>query len=142
MGGVRFTKEVVLDQPIERVRVVISDPAHVHQWQPDLVSITQHSETPGAPGSTATLTYRKFSLEETVLAATADERTSRYETRGMVHMITNRYSAIDSERTLLVCTNEIQLSGLLRLGRRLLAKSLREQAERNIDNFKAFIDAC
>ena len=49
----RFTKEIVLNQPIERVRVLTSDPAHVHEWQPDLVSITQHSDTPGAAGSTA-----------------------------------------------------------------------------------------
>ncbi|WP_330270610.1 SRPBCC family protein [Lentzea sp. NBC_00516] len=137
----RFTKEIVLDQPIERVRVLTSDPAHVHHWQPDLVSITQHGENPGAAGSTATLTYRKFSLEETVLAATADERTSRYETRGMVHTITNRYSAIDAHTTRLVCDSEIELSGLLKLGRKLLEKSLREQSERNLDNFKAFIDA-
>ena len=136
----RFTKEVVLNKPIERVRVLTSDPAHLHEWQPDLVSITQHSETPGAAGSTATLTYRRFKLEETVLAATADERTSRYETRGMVHTITNRYTALADGRTKLMCANEIELSGLLKLGRKVLEKSLREQAERNIDNFKAFID--
>lgn len=136
----RFTSEIVLNKPIEQVRVLTSDPAHVHQWQPDLVSITQHSETPGAAGSTATLTYRKFTLEETVLAATADERTSRYETRGMVHTITNRYTRIDDQRTKLVSDNEFQLSGLLKLGRRVLEKSLREQAERNLGNFKAFID--
>jgi hypothetical protein len=138
---VRFTKEVVLDQPIGRVRELTSDPAHLHHWQPDLVSITQHGDTPGAAGSTATLKYRKFTLEETVLAATADERVSRYETTGMVHTITNRYSALDDQRTLLVCDNEFQLSGLLKLGRRVLEKSLREQVERNVDNFKKFIDA-
>ncbi|USX48834.1 SRPBCC family protein [Lentzea sp. HUAS12] len=137
----RFTQEVVLEQPIERVRVLTSDPAHLHRWQPDLVGITPHGETPGAVGSTATLTYRKFTLEETVLAANADERISRYETRGMVHTITNRYSAIDDQRTLLVCDNEFQLSGLLALGRRMLEKSLREQVERNVGNFKTFIDA-
>lgn len=137
----KFTKEVVLDQPIGRVRELTADPAHLHQWQPDLVSITQHGDTPGTAGSTATLKYRKFTLEETVLAATADERVSRYETTGMVHTITNRYSAIDDQRTLLVCDNEFQLSGLLKLGRRMLEKSLREQVERNVDNFKKFIDA-
>ncbi|MDX3662677.1 SRPBCC family protein [Streptomyces sp. ID05-26A] len=137
----RFTKEIVLDQPIERVRVLTSDPAHLHRWQPDLVSITQHGQTPGAAGSTATLTYRRFKLEETVLTANAYERISRYETRGMVHTIANRYSVLDDRRTLLVCENEFQLSGLLRLGRRVLEKSLREQVERNVGNFKAFIDA-
>lgn len=137
----RFTKEIVLNQPIERVRVLTSDPAHVHEWQPDLVSITQHSDTPGAAGSTATLTYRKFTLEETVLTANADERTSRYETRGMIHTITNRYRAIDDRHTLLVCDSEIELTGLLKLGRKVLEKSLREQSERNLDNFKAFIDS-
>ncbi|RDI23701.1 SRPBCC family protein [Lentzea flaviverrucosa] len=137
----KFTKEVVLDRPIETVRVITSDPAHLHGWQPDLVSITQHSETPGAPGATATLRYRKFTLEETVLSATADERISRYRTTGMVHTITNRYSAIDDRHTLLVCDNEFELSGLLKLGRRVLEKSLREQVERNVENFKAFIDA-
>ncbi|GGN16985.1 hypothetical protein GCM10011609_67290 [Lentzea pudingi] len=137
----RFTKEIVLDQPIERVRVLTSDPAHLHRWQPDLVSITQHGEMPGAEGSTATLTYRRFTLEETVLAANAHERISRYETRGMVHTIANRYSVLDGRRTLLVCENEFELSGLLRLGRRVLEKSLREQVERNVENFKKFIDA-
>lgn len=136
----RFTKEVVLNKPIDQVRVLTSDPAHIHEWQPDLVSITPHSETPGAAGSTATLTYRKFTLEETVLAATADERTSRYETRGMIHTITNRYSAIDANSTKLVSDSEIELVGLLRLGRRILEKSLREQSERNIDDFKAYVD--
>lgn len=137
----RFTKEVVLEQPIERVRVLTSDPAHLHHWQPDLVSITQHGEMPGAAGSTATLTYRGFTLEETVLSANASERVSRYETRGMVHTIANRYTALDDRRTLLVCDNEFQLSGLLRLGRRVLEKSLREQVDRNVENFKKFIDA-
>jgi carbon monoxide dehydrogenase subunit G len=138
---VRFTKEVVLERPIEQVRVLTSDPAHLHSWQPDLVSITQHSDTPGVAGSTATLKYRKFTLEETVLSATADERVARYETRGLVHTIANRYTALDDGRTLLVCDNEFALSGLLRLGRRVLEKSLREQVERNVENFKAFIDA-
>ena len=138
----RFTKEVVLDQPIERVRVLTSDPAHLHEWQPDLVGITHHTATPGAAGSTATLRYRKFTLEETVLSATADERVSRYRTPGMVHTITNRYTAVDDRHTLLVCDNEFELSGIMKLGRRVLEKSLREQVERNVDNFKAFIDAC
>ncbi|MEV6238054.1 SRPBCC family protein [Lentzea sp. NPDC051838] len=136
----KFTKEIVLNKPIEQVRVLTSDPAHLHHWQPDLVGIAQHSETPGAPGSTATLTYRRFRLHETVLAATADERTSRYETRGMVHTITNRYSAIDASTTRLVSDSEIELAGLLKLGRKILEKSLREQSERNLDNFKAYID--
>ncbi|MFD9704791.1 SRPBCC family protein [Lentzea sp. NPDC059081] len=138
----RFTKEVVLDKPIDRVRVLTSDPGHLHHWQPDLVSITQHGDTPGAAGSTATLEYRKFTLEETVLSATADERISRYATTGMVHTITNRYSVVDDQHTLLVCDNEFELSGLLKLGRKVVERTLREQVERNVDSFKAFIDAC
>ncbi|HEX7304599.1 SRPBCC family protein [Lentzea sp.] len=137
----RFTEEVVLDQPIDRVRELTSDPGHLHHWQPDLVSITQHSDTPGAPGSTATLRYRKFTLEETVLSATADERVTRYRTTGMVHTITNRFSVVDDRHTLLVCDNEFELSGIMRLAGRVLEKSLREQVERNVGNFKAFIDA-
>lgn len=136
----RFTKELVLDQPIERVRVLTSDPAHLHQCQQDLVSITQHGETPGAAGSTATLTYRKSKFEETVLAATADERTSRYESRGMVHTITNRYSVIDDRHTLMVCENEIQVPVLLRFFRRRILKVLQEESERGLANFKAYID--
>ncbi len=138
----RFTEQVVLDKPIDQVRALTSDPGHLRHWQPDLVSITSHDGTPGAAGSTATLKYRRFTLEETVLSATADERVSRYRTTGMVHTITNRYSVVDDEHTLLVCDNEFELSGLLELGRRVLEKSLREQVERNVRNFKAFIDAC
>lgn len=136
----RFTKEIVLDQPIERVRVLTSDPAHLHEWQQDLVSITQHSETPGAPGSTATLDYRKFKFEETVLAATADERTSRYESRGMVHTITNRYRVIDDQHTLMVCENEIRVPLLLRFFNRRILRVLQEESERGLANFKAYVD--
>ncbi|MFS8105016.1 SRPBCC family protein [Lentzea alba] len=136
----RFTKEIVLNQPIERVRVLTSDPEHLHHWQPELVSITQHSDTPGAAGSTATLTYRKFKFEETVLAATADERTSRYESRGMVHTITNRYSAIDDQHTLMVCENEIRVPLPLRLFNRRITNVLQEESERGLDRFKAYID--
>ncbi|MFD5829871.1 SRPBCC family protein [Lentzea sp. NPDC060358] len=137
----RFTKQVVLDQPIERVRALTSDPDHPRHWQPDLVGITRRTGTPGAPGATATLKYRTFTFEETVLSATADERVSRNEMTGMVHTITNRFSAIDDRHTLLVCDNEFELSGLLRLAGRVLEKTLREQVERNVAHFKAFIDA-
>lgn len=136
----RFTKEIVLNKPIEQVRVLTSDPEHLHHWQPELVSITQHSQTPGVAGSTATLTYRKFKFEETVLAATADERTSRYESRGMVHTITNRYSAIDDQHTLMVCENEIRTPLLLRLFHRRISRVLQEESERGLANFKAYID--
>ncbi|MEU0880340.1 SRPBCC family protein [Lentzea sp. NPDC005914] len=136
----RFTKEIVLDKPIEQVRVLTSDPDHLLHWQPDLVGITQHSPTPGVAGATATLTYRKFRFEETVLAATADERTSRYEARGMVHTITNRYRAVDDQHTLLVCENEIRTPFLLRLFHRRINRVLQEETERNLANLKAYID--
>lgn len=136
----RFTKEIVLNQPIERVRVLTSDPGHLHHWQPDLVSITQHSETPGAAGATATLTYRKVRFEETVLTATADERTSRYEARDMVHTITNRYRVIDDRHTLMVSDNEIRVPVLLRLFQRRISKVLQEESERGLENFKAYVD--
>lgn len=136
----RFTKEVVLNKPIDQVRILTSDPGHLHHWQPELVGITQHSQTPGAVGSTATLTYRKFKFEETVLAATADERTSRYETRGMVHTITNRYRAIDDRRTMMVSEHEIRTPFLLRLFHRRIAKVLQEESERGLASFKAYVD--
>ncbi|MDT7782499.1 MAG: hypothetical protein QOF58_918 [Pseudonocardiales bacterium] len=136
----KFTKEIVLNKPIEQVRVLTSDPEHLLHWQPDLVSITPHSQTPGAAGSTATLTYKKFRFEETVLAATADERISRYESRGMVHTIANRYSAIDDQHTLMVSENEIRTPVLLRLFHRRINKVLQEESERGLANFKAYVD--
>ncbi|WP_394613428.1 SRPBCC family protein [Lentzea sp. JNUCC 0626] len=136
----RFTKEIVLDRPIERVRVLTSDPAHLHEWQPDLVSITQHSQTPGAAGATATLEYRHGRLEETVLAANADERAFRYESRAQVHTVSYRYAPLPDGRTLLTYTNEMRLSGVLRLFTRRITRVTRERAEQGLDRLKAFVD--
>ncbi|GLY48846.1 SRPBCC family protein [Lentzea sp. NBRC 102530] len=137
----RFTKEIVLDRPIERVRVLTSDPAHLHAWQPDLVSITQHSQTPGAAGATATLRYRHGRLEETVLAANADERSFRYESRARTHTVSYRYSRLGDDRTLLTYSDEMRLSGVSRLFAGRITRAARERAEQGLDRFKAFIDA-
>ncbi|WP_020666344.1 SRPBCC family protein [Amycolatopsis nigrescens] len=141
----KFAKEIIIDRPLAEVLTLLEDPEHVKQWQPDLVSITPLSGTPGEAGAKATLAYRSdgrdFELTETVVSRDPHgQSVSTYETKGMLHTVTNHFTALDGNRTKMVSENDMQFSGAMKLMGKMLAKSLRTRAETNIENFKHFAE--
>jgi uncharacterized protein YndB with AHSA1/START domain len=111
----RFTKEIIISQPLGRVLELLDDPEHIKQWQPDLLSITPLGGTPGRPGAKSSLAYevngRQVNLIETIVARNLPkENTATYETNGMVHTISNRLSAVDGKTTKMVSDNHIQFN--------------------------------
>ncbi|RJQ82828.1 SRPBCC family protein [Pseudonocardiaceae bacterium YIM PH 21723] len=141
----RFSKEVIFNQPLRRVAELLGDPDHIRHWQADLVSITRDSGTPGSAGAKSTLSYnskgRAFELHETLVAAELPAQTvSSYEAPGMVHTITNQLAEVDEHSTKLISDNEITFTGPMRAMGPLLGATLRRQSEQRLEHLKAYVD--
>ena len=141
----RFSWELEIAQPLERVLEVLEDPYHPLAWQPGLVSITPLEGSLGAEGSVASYQYdldgQYFELRETIVVnQTPAEHTARYEGRGMVHTVTNRFEPADVGTTRLVSRHQGYFTGVVRLLSPLLRRPMRERWRVELARFRTYVE--
>lgn len=142
----RFAWELEIAQPLDRVMERLADPQHPLRWQPGLVRIVPLEGTLGREGSVARYEFdlhgRYFELVETVLVdRLPEERVARYEGRGLVHTVTNRFTAVDAEVTGLLSRHEGFFTGAARLLALPLRRPMRERWRIELAHFRTYIES-
>lgn len=142
----KFTEEVVIDRALGHVMQLADNPDNIRHLQPELVSIELLNGPPRQPGAKSRLVYningRRMEMIETIVVNNIpEETTSTYETKGLVHTITNRFVELDDNSTKMISDNDLHFTGFMKLMGKVVQGELVKQSKKNIANFKAFAES-
>lgn len=143
----RYSEEIEIELPRERVIELFDDPESLHRWQEGLTHFELESGSPGQPGARTRLVYdtrgRRFELIETITVRDLPERfEGTYETPGMWNEVRNRFEELGPDRTRWTCDSEFRGQTLMMKALCLLAPGLfRKETRRMLEAFREFAEA-
>jgi len=140
----RYTQEVVISAPRDKVVRLFTDPEHFSEWQPEIVCYELVSGEQSQTGAKAELTSRAFNsvtgMTETIeLNALPDGIDIIYETHGVWNRNSNRFVAESPTSTRWIASNEFSFQGA-RKALALLEGSFKKESLGVMERFKAFAE--
>lgn len=141
----KYTKEVIINQPLKKVVELFKSPDNLKKWQPGFKGMENISGAPGEVGSKSKLIYgmgnREVVMIETVLSNNLPEEFSaKFFANGVENIQQSRFYAVDDNTTKLVSDNEFRLRGIMKLWGWLMPGSFKKQTQKYLDYFKAFAE--
>jgi carbon monoxide dehydrogenase subunit G len=142
----RYTTEVTINLPRERVIELFDDVDNLKKWQPGLQSFEHISGEPGQPGAKSRLVYdmngRKIEMIETITSRNLpDEFSGTYDAKGVHNVMVNRFYADSPDRTRWVTESEFQFGGFMRLLGLFMRGSFPKQTRKTMEDFKRFAES-
>ena len=142
----KYTREVVIDLPRDRVIELFDDADNLPKWQDGLQRFEHVSGEPGQPGAKSRLVYdhrgRRWELFETITERNLpDEFTAIYETEGVWNLMKNRFEEEGPNRTRWIAESDFRSSGLtMRLMSIFLRPIFTSRTMKTLRDFKAFAE--
>ncbi len=141
----KYTCELVVNLPRQRMIELFDNPDHMYKWQPGLVSFEHTSGEAGQPGAKSKLLYdmngRKMEMVETILTRNLpDEFYGTYEAKGVYNIIENHFSEDGPDRTRWVMETEFRFSGLMKVMAFFMGGVFRKQSMTHMNDFKKFAE--
>ena len=140
----KYTCEINIDQPIDRVLELFDNPDNMKEWQPGLVSYEHISGTPGQPGAQMKLNYkmgkREVEMVETLISREDYKFSGTYEAKGVWNRIDAEFEKIDDNQTRYLTHQEFQLKGIMKLYGWLLPGAFKKQTMVYMKHFKDFAE--
>ena len=143
----RYTLEMDLDIPRDKVIEYFDNPDNLPKWQPTLISFDHMSGEPGQAGAKTQLKYkmgkREVEMIETIVTRNLpDEFTGTYEAKGVWNEVINYFHEIDDgQRTRWVFETEFKCSGMIRIMAFFMPGMFRKESLKNMERFKEFAEA-
>ena len=140
----RYTQEISIDAPRDRVVELFTDPTYFAEWQPGLECYELISGTQAQAGAKAELTTRAGNrvtgMTETIESnSLPDELVAIYETHGVWNRIVNQFIADDDNTTRWIVDNEFRFEGVRKaLG--LFEGSFEKESLNIMELFKGFVE--
>ena len=141
----KYSNEVTINRPLEKVIELFDNPANMPKWQPGFISMEHLSGTPGQPGAKSKLKYkmgkREIDMIETITTRDLPkEFHGIYEAKGVYNVQKNYFSSIGENQTKWVAETEFRFSGFMKLFGWLLPGTFKKQSQQFLDLFKAFAE--
>ena len=142
----KYTREVVIDLPRDRVIELFDNPDNLPKWQEGLQSFEHVSGEPGQPGAKSRLVYdhrgRHIEMIETITERNLpDEFSGTYETEGVWNGMKNRFVEEAPDRTRWIAESEFRCSGLkMKLMTIFLRPMFTSTTLKSLRDFKAFAE--
>ena len=142
----KYTREVVIDLPRDRVIELFDNPDNLPKWQEGLQSFEHVSGEPGQPGAKSRLVYdhrgRHIEMIETITERNLpDEFSGTYETEGVWNGMKNRFVEDAPDRTRWIAESEFRCSGLkMKLMTIFLRPMFTSTTMKSLRDFKAFAE--
>jgi uncharacterized membrane protein len=141
----KYTNEVVINKPIEKVVELFDNPDNMSKWMEGLLSFEPLSGKPGQPGAKSRLKFkmgrREIEMIETVVIRNLpDEFTGTYEAKGVYNIVKNRFIKISDNMTKYSSEEEFQFKGLMKLMGILMPGAFKKQSLKYLTNFKNFVE--
>jgi hypothetical protein len=142
----KYTSEIMIDLPRDRVIELFDNPDNLAKWQEGLQSFEPLSGTPGQPGAKSKLTFeingRKLEMIETILVRNLpDEFTGTYDARNVHNVVRNLFYEDGPNRTRFVSENEFVFSGIMKVVALFFGSSFRKTSDKYMQDFKKFAES-
>ncbi|MEZ0004801.1 carbon monoxide dehydrogenase subunit G [Flavobacterium sp. 28YEA47A] len=142
----KYTVEIEIDQPIDKVIELFDNPDTMGQWMEGLQSFEHLSGTPGQPGAKSKLKFkmgnREFEMIETVTVRNLPEEfTGTYEADGVFNSVRNSFIKLSDTKTKYVTENEFQLKGFMKVMAFLMPGAFKKQSLKFMGDFKKFAES-
>lgn len=143
----KFTCQVDINLPREKVVKLWDDPENLVHWQDDFMSFEHVSGQVGQTGALSKMTYKqgkgKMILHETILENTLpDSFRGRYVHEKMTNTMSNRFEKLGENKTRWTADLEYeQFNGLMmKIMAKLFAGKFKSQTQKWLDQFKVFAE--
>lgn len=141
----KYTIEIDIDLPRERVIELFDNPDNMQHWQPGFISFEHMEGTPGQVGAKSKINYnvkgRKFELIETITVKNLpDEFSGTFEAKGMFNKINNYFTEEGPNKTKWTSENEFIPKGFLKILAWLMPSSFKKSSMKYLTNFKEFAE--
>lgn len=141
----KYTTEITINLPRERVIELFDDPTNLVKWQPGLKSFEAVSGTPGQPGAKSKLVYdmngRVVEMIETITSRNLpNEFSGTYEAKGVWNVMQNFFYD-EGQTTRWVTETEFKFSGFMALIGLLMPGSFTKETLKSMEQFKAFAES-
>ena len=141
----KYTSEITIDLPRDRVIELFDDPQNLKHWQPGFQSFEPLSGSPGHPGAKSRLVYR-MNNREVVLIETVTRRNlpenfdGTYDSEHATTSVHNRFTK-KGRQTLWTIETEFKFQGLIKIVAWMFRGALRKQTEQFMRLFKEFAES-
>lgn len=142
----KYCTQVEIALPVEQVAELLHSPEDMYRWMKGLKHYESLQGEAGRVGSRNRLVLRagkrEMEMIETVTASDLPHAwTSRYETRGVVNIVTNRLEAVDENRTRYTAEQEFRFQQWVpRLMAWLLPGPFKKQSVKHMCDFKRYAE--
>jgi hypothetical protein len=143
----KFTCQVQINKPKEKVVELFDNPENLKYWQDGYQGFDHISGEPGAVGSKSTIKYkmgkREIELVETILVNNLpDEFAGEYYHKNMTNTMSNRFTAVTDSTTLYESeVHYIALRGFMtKLMAFLFPNMFKKQVQKWMNQFKDFVE--
>lgn len=141
----KYTNEIEINLPVNRVVELFDDPKNLKEWMPGLQSFEHVSGTPGQPGAKSRLKFkmgnRDMEMVETITRRNLPEEfAGTYETKGVYNIVSNKFIPVGSNKTKYVTDNEFQFNGFMKLMGWLMPGMFKKQSQKYLEQFKTFAE--
>ena len=142
----KYTNEVEIDLPVQKVVELFDNPDNMKYWQPGLQSFEHISGEPGQAGAKSRLKYkmgnRDIEMIETITKRNLPEEFSgTYETKGVYNIISNRFIPLNETRTKYVSETEFEFKGMMKIIGWIMPGAFKKQSQKFMDDFKRFAES-
>ena len=140
----KYTCEVVIDLPREKIIPLFDNADNLLKWQSGLKSFEHLSGEPGQVGAKSRLIFdeggRKVEMIETITVRNLpDEFSGTYQAKGVDNWVSNRFID-EGEKTRWLSESEFKFSGVMRFLAVLMGGSFRKQTLDFMNSFKKFAE--
>lgn len=142
----KYRLEIDIDLPRDKVIELFDNVDNLKHWQPELVSFSHLSGTPGQVGAKSRLLYnmggREMEMIETILVRNLpDTFSGTYEIKGIWNQIDNRFVAVSDSKTHWQFDSEFRGGGMMKIMIWLMPGMFKKQSFKYMQQFKAFAEA-
>lgn len=141
----KYTVQIELDVPRDRVVELFDDPDNLPKWMEGLRSFEHLEGEAGQPGARSKLVFemgkRRFEMLETVTVRNLpDEFAGTYDAPGAHNIVVNRFVDLGRGKTRWISENEFQFRGFMRLMGPFMRGAFPKQSLKYMQAFKAFVE--
>jgi len=140
----KYTSEIEINLPREKVIELFDNKANLKHWQEGLQSFEHLSGDPGTIGSKYTLKYkmgkRNIEMTETILKKESPNFDFLYEAKGVWNEVKNSFSEIDQNQTKWTIENDFRGKGMMAIMLFLMPSMFKKQTMKFMNSFKKFTE--
>jgi hypothetical protein len=140
-----FSHEIIVNVARERFVELFDDPDNLPKWQEGLVAFEPLGGTPGHPGATSKLTFKRgrgtMEMVETITRREMpDAFDGTYDARGVHNISRNEFHEVGPGATRWVAHNVFEFRGAMKVIGLLFGKSFPKENQKFMEAFKAFAE--